>query len=115
MAYVRFALNSPVLYRIATMGEPRSPSDVDTVLDKSVLVHLRAAVQTMIDDGIYPPGDPNRMAFELWTVIHGFVALFTAKPYWSRDVDELSDKVRHAMCCGQIAAGIVGYDTPASE
>jgi hypothetical protein len=35
--------------------------------------------------------------------------------YWSRDVDELSDKVLRAMCCGQIAAGIVGYDTPASE
>jgi len=32
MAYVRFALKTPVLYRIATMGEPRSPSDVDTVL-----------------------------------------------------------------------------------
>jgi hypothetical protein len=25
MAYVRFALKRPVLYRIATMGEPRSP------------------------------------------------------------------------------------------
>jgi AcrR family transcriptional regulator len=113
IAYVRFALNSPVLYRIATMGEPRSPNDVDTVLDKSVLVHLRAAVQTMIDDGIYPPRDPNRMAFELWTVIHGVVALFIAKPYWSRDdVDELSDKVLRAMCCGQIATGIVEYDMP---
>lgn len=29
MAYVRFALKTPVLYRIATMGEPRSPSAVD--------------------------------------------------------------------------------------
>ena len=37
----------------------------------------------MIDDGIYPPRDPNRMAFELWTVVHGVAALFIAKPYWS--------------------------------
>ena len=116
LVYVRFALKTPVLYRIATMGEPLSPSVVDTVLDKSVLVHLRAVLQTMIDDGIYPPRDPNRMAFELWTVLHGVVALFIAKPYWSRDdIDELSDNVLRAMCCGQIAMGIVEYDTPASE
>src|SRR6185295_9673272 len=60
MAYVRFALKTPVLYRIATMGEPRSPSDVDTVLANSAFVHLRAVVQTMIDDGIYPPRDANK-------------------------------------------------------
>jgi len=42
MAYVRFALKTPVLYRIATMGEPRSPGDVDTVLANSAFVHLRA-------------------------------------------------------------------------
>ena len=54
MAYVRFALKTPVLYRIATMGEPRSPGDVDTVLANSAFVHLRAVVQTMIDDGFYP-------------------------------------------------------------
>jgi len=56
------------------------------------------------------------MAFELWTVIHGVVALFIAKPYWSRDdVDELSDKVLRAMCCGQIATGIVEYDMPTTD
>jgi AcrR family transcriptional regulator len=116
MAYVRFALKSPALYRIATMGEPRSPSAVDTVLTNSAFVHLRTTIQTMIDDGIYPPGDANRMAFELWTVVHGVAALFIAKPYWSLDdVEELTDSVLRAMCCGQIAAGIVGYDTPAND
>jgi AcrR family transcriptional regulator len=116
MAYVRFALKTPVLYRIATMGEPRSPSDVDTVLANSAFVHLRAVVQTMIDDGIYPPRDANKMAFELWTVVHGVAALFIAKPYWLLDdVEELTDKVLRAMCCGQIAAGIVGYDISAND
>ena len=71
MAYVRFAMKSPVLYRIATMGEPRSPSRVDAVLASSAFVHLRAGVQTMIEDGIYPPRDANKIAFELWTVVHG--------------------------------------------
>jgi AcrR family transcriptional regulator len=106
MTYVRFALKSPVLYRIATMGEPRSPSDVDTVLANSAFVHLRAIAQTMIDDGIYPPRDANEMALELWTVVHGVAALFIAKPYWLlNDVEELTDSVLRAVCCGQIAAG----------
>ena len=116
IAYVRFALKTPVLYRIATMGEPRSPSDVDVVLASSAFVHLRAVVQRMIDDGIYPPGDANRMAFELWTVVHGIAALFIAKPYWSLDdVEEVTYEVLRAMCCGQIAAGIIGYDMSAGD
>ena len=35
MAYVRFALKNPVLYRIAAMGEPRALSDVDIRLRQS--------------------------------------------------------------------------------
>jgi hypothetical protein len=114
--FPEFALKTPVLYRIATMGESRSPSDVDVILASSAFVHLRAVVQRMINDGIYPPRDPNRMAFELWTVVHGVAALFIAKPYWLLDdVEELADKVLRAMCCGQIAAGIVGYDMSTND
>ncbi len=70
----------------------------------------------MIDDGIYPPRDANSMAFDLWTVVHGAAALFIATPYWLQDdVEEVTDKVLRAMCCGQIAAGIVGYDISANE
>ena len=116
MAYVRFALKTPVLYRIATMGEPRSPSAVDVVLASFAFVHLRAVVQKMIDDGIYPPRDANSMAFELWTVVHGIAALFIAKPYWSfDDVEEVTYEVLRAMCCGQIAVGIIGYDRSAGD
>jgi uncharacterized protein YjeT (DUF2065 family) len=70
----------------------------------------------MIDDGIYPPRDANRMAFGLWTVVHGVAALFIAKPYWLLDdVQELTDKVLRAIRCGQMAAGIVGYDISAND
>jgi AcrR family transcriptional regulator len=110
-AYVRFALKSPVLYRIATMGEARSPTDVDIVLASSAFVHLRAVVQSMIDDGVYAPRGANRMTFDLWTVVHGIAALFIAKPYLVlEDVEELTDRVLRAMYRGQIAAGSVGYD-----
>ena len=90
------------------MGESRSRSDVDVVLASSAFVHSRAVVQRMIDDGIYPPRDPNRIVFEFWNVI---AALFIAKPYWLLDdAEELTDRVLRAVCCGQITAGIVGYD-----
>ena len=93
MAYVRFALKSPVLYRIATMGESRSPSDVDVVLASSAFTRLRGVVRRMIDDDIYPPRDASSMAFELWTGLHGVAALFIAKPYWLlHDVEDWPTK-----------------------
>jgi hypothetical protein len=116
MAYVRFALKTPVLYRIATIGEPRSPSAVDVVLASFAFVHLRAVVQQMIDDGIYPSRDANSMAFELWTAVHGIAALFIAKPYWALDdAAEVTYEVLRAMCYGQIAAGIIGHDRSAGD
>jgi AcrR family transcriptional regulator len=115
-AYVRFALKSPALYRIATMGESPSPTDVDVVLAGSAFVHLRAVVQRMIDDGIYPPRDANRMAFELWTVVHGIAALFIAKPYLVlEDVEELTGRVLRTIYLGQIAAGTVGFNIALSQ
>src|SRR5437588_8714201 len=39
LAYVRFAIENPELYRIATMGEWRSGSSVDVTLDSSAFKH----------------------------------------------------------------------------
>lgn len=112
MAYVRFALQNPELYRIATMGEGRPGSDVDMTLNSSAFTHMRAGVQAMMDEGMYTPGDTTRVALELWTAAHGVAALLIAKPYlpWG-DVDEFADRVLRAVCCGQIVSGIIGYDT----
>ncbi len=65
LAYERFAMQTPELYRIATMGEWRSESDVDATLASSAFKHLRATVQTLMDEGIYQPGDPTTIALEL--------------------------------------------------
>lgn len=112
LAYVRFALQTPELYRIATMGEGRAGSDVDVTLASSAFVHMRAGVQAMMDEGIYAQGDATRVALELWSAAHGVAALLIAKPYlpWG-DVEEFTDRVLRAVCCGQIVSGIIGYDT----
>ena len=115
-AYVRFALQTPELYRIATMSEGRPGSDVDMTLNSSAFMHMRASVQALMDEGIYTAGDATQIALEMWTAAHGVAALLIAKPYlpWG-DVEAFADRVLRAVCCGQIVSGIIGYDTCPQE
>lgn len=112
LAYVRFALATPELYRIATMGEGQPGSDVEITLESSAFVHMRASVAALMDQGIYAQGDATRVALELWSVAHGVAALLIAKPYlpWG-DAEEFADRVLGAVCCGQVISDIVGRDT----
>lgn len=114
-AYVRFALATPELYRIAAMGEDRPGSDVDAVLASSAFTHMRASVQALMDEGIYQPGDPTTAALELWSVAHGVAALLIAKPRLPFGaVEEFTDRVLRAVCAGHIVVGLAGADaTPA--
>src|SRR6202051_1069704 len=50
LAYVRFALKTPELYRIAMMGESREGSDVDMALNTSAFVHMRNSVESLIKE-----------------------------------------------------------------
>ncbi|WP_019970955.1 TetR/AcrR family transcriptional regulator [Mycobacterium sp. 141] len=111
LAYVRFARETPELYRIATMGEGRPGSDVDLMLNSSAFRHLRTSVETLIAEGVYPAGDATEMALDLWTAAHGVAAMLVAKPYlpWG-DAEEFTDRVLRAVCLGQIVAGLIGTD-----
>ena len=116
LAYVRFAMKTPELYRIATMGEGRPGSDVDMTLNSSAFVHMRNSVESLMAEGIYPPGDPTTAALELWTVAHGVAALLISRPYlpWG-DAEEFADRVMRAVCCGQIVSGLIGADATPQE
>ena len=111
LAYVRFALQTPELYRIATMGEGRPGSDVDMTLNSSAFQHLRNSVELLIADGVYPPGDPTMAALQLLTAAHGVAALLISKPYlpWG-DVEEFADQTLSAACVGHIVLGLVEHD-----
>jgi AcrR family transcriptional regulator len=115
-AYVNFARRTPELYRLATMGEGRPGSDVDTTLNSSAFQHMRAAMEALIAEGVYPPGDATMLALELWTAVHGVAALLISKPYlpWG-DVEEFTDRVLRAVCTGQIVSGIIGTDVEPAE
>ena len=116
LAYVRFAMKTPELYRIATMAESRPGSDVDMALNSSAFVHMRHSVEALMAQGIYPPGDATTLALELWTVAHGMAALLIARPYlpWG-DTDAFADRVMKAVCIGHIVSGAMDPDVPPRE
>jgi len=64
LAYVRFATENPELYRIATMGEWRSGSNVDSALASSAFEHMCAAVGVLMEEGVFPRGDAAAVALE---------------------------------------------------
>lgn len=111
LAYVRFATESPELYRIATMGEWRPGNGVDATLASSAFEHMRVTVQALINEGVYPPGDPASLALEMWSAAHGVASLLIAKPYLPfGDTEEFADRVLGAVCCGHMVAGLAGSD-----
>jgi AcrR family transcriptional regulator len=116
LAYVRFATQTPELYRIATMGEGRPGSDVDVTLNSSAFVHMRKSVESLMEEGIYPPGDPTTAALQLWTAAHGVAGLLISRPYlpWG-DVEEFVDQTLSAVCLGHIALGVLDDDTTPEE
>lgn len=111
LAYVRFATKTPELYRIATMSEWRSGSDVDAALASSAFEHMRATVQALIDEGVCPSGDATTAALKLWTAAHGVASLLIAKPHLPfGDADDFTERVLSAVFCGHIVTGIAGDD-----
>ena len=116
MAYVRFAVANPELYRIATMGEGRPGSDVDVTLNSSAFVHLTATVESLMAEEVLPRGDATMAAMEMWTVAHGIAALLISRPYLPfGDVEAFADRVLRAACCGHIVTGMIGSDLPPQQ
>jgi AcrR family transcriptional regulator len=111
LAYVRFATRTPVLYRIATMGEWRSGSNIDMTLDNSAFRHMRATVQDLLEDGVELQDDATTVALELWSAAHGVAAMLIAKPYLPfGDAEAFADRVLCSVLCGRLVTGFAGPD-----
>jgi AcrR family transcriptional regulator len=111
LAYVRFATETPELYRIATMGEWRSGSSIDITLDSSAFKHMRDTVQTLMEDGVLRADDPTTVALEFWSAAHGVAAMLIAKPHLPfGDAGAFADRVLCSVFCGRVVTGLVGAD-----
>lgn len=116
LAYIGFVIQTPELYRIATMGEWRSGSNIDVVLDSSAFKHMRATVQKLMDDGVYLPDDPTTVALEFWSAVHGVAAMLIAKPHLPfGDAEAFADRVLCSVFCGRVVAGFAGSDATPQE
>ncbi|MFI5781295.1 TetR/AcrR family transcriptional regulator [Nocardia sp. NPDC051570] len=112
LAYVRFALDHPEQYRIATVNAPGDrPRAVDQVLGSAVFQRLSQTVREAMDSGLLTPGDPVPVMLQLWASAHGIVSLMIAKPFlpWG-DPEEIADRVLGAACVGRAALDIMGED-----
>jgi AcrR family transcriptional regulator len=111
LAYVRFAVENPELYRIATMGEWKSNSSVDAALASSAFEHICATVKVLMAEGVFLPGDATGIALELWSAAHGAASLLIAKPHLPfGDADAFTDRVLRAVFSGNMVTGLVGAD-----
>jgi AcrR family transcriptional regulator len=116
LAYIRFATQTPELYRIATMGEWRSGNSIDVALETTAFKHMLATVQTLMDEGVYPPDDPTTVALEIWTAAHGVAAMLIAKPHLPfGDAEVFADRVLSSVFCGRVVTGLAGPDARPEE
>jgi AcrR family transcriptional regulator len=111
LAYVRFAIENPELYRIATMGEWKSNSSVDAALASSAFEHMCATVEVLMAEGVFLPGDATGIALELWSAAHGAASLLIAKPHLPfGDADAFTDRVLRVVFSGNMVTRLVGAD-----
>ena len=107
MAYVRFAVATPLMYRVATDTAPRQPNEFDETLINSAFVHLQHTVQELIDEAFFPPTDSLGPALQLWAAAHGVASLLVTRPYlpWG-DAEAFASSVLRAVCLGQAVDGL---------
>lgn len=107
MAYVRFAIKTPLMYRVATDTAPSRASEFDETLINSAFVHLQHTVQELIDESFFPPTDSLGPALQLWAAAHGVASLLVTRPYlpWG-DAEAFASSVLRAVCLGQAVDGL---------
>jgi AcrR family transcriptional regulator len=80
-AYVKYALESPRIYRVMMSFEPELPgvpavgarSEIRSERATAVFTEAMSAVTTAIDHGLLVVEDPTLAALILWSSVHGLV------------------------------------------
>lgn len=110
LAYVRFAVSTPVLYRIAfRQSAPRGPSKVDEVLAASAFTRVAGTVGELAAEGFFPEEDVAEVMLEFWAAAHGVASLMLAKPGlpWGDDL-ALAESLMRSVCLGRASRGVLG-------
>ncbi|MEV4206184.1 TetR/AcrR family transcriptional regulator [Nocardia salmonicida] len=93
-AYVKFALEHPVQYRVLLMRTSSSENPAATTCFRL----MTDAIATCVATGLMH-GDPGTLALHLWSAAHGCVSLLITQPQlpWPEDLDAfIDDTIRMA-------------------
>ncbi|MGH3956219.1 TetR/AcrR family transcriptional regulator [Mycobacteroides salmoniphilum] len=105
LAYVRFAAQNPLMYRLATAGPPRIGSESDEILSSSAFLHLRGVVQELVDEERFPPGNTLEPALQFWATTHGVASLLVTRPHlpWGEQ-ESFASRTLYAAYLGHVAS-----------
>ncbi|MEU4316551.1 TetR/AcrR family transcriptional regulator [Nocardia sp. NPDC024068] len=108
LAYVRFALDHPEQYRLATIPTLHRGA-VDTVLTSGAFRYFAGTVEEAMAEGLIDRADPTPLVLELWAAAHGIASLLLAKPYlpWG-DPMAVAERVLDAACFGHVVGELIG-------
>ncbi|MGV9710648.1 TetR/AcrR family transcriptional regulator [Gordonia sp. NPDC003424] len=112
LAYVRFALSTPVLYCIAFRQVPTDRQmKVDEVLAASAFARISATVTDLVDEGLFPATEVSAVVLEFWAAAHGVASLMLAKSTlpWGDDL-AVAESLLRSVCLGRAASGALGDD-----
>lgn len=105
VAYRANALADPHLYSVmfgsASLGEYRL-HDEELEVGLAAFAQLVALVERAMDAGALRPADPEPVAAQLWTALHGFVVLEIADFY--RMIDDPEGRVLRPMLANLLTA-----------
>ena len=115
-SYARFALEHREEYRVVLMSPPGHVVDTTYILDTVTHQRLVGAIQRCQEAGLFAPSaNPLVMSLALWSVVHGVVSLYIARPVlaaWGEAVD-VALAVSSVAVCGIAALERLGVDDAA--
>jgi len=92
VAYVRFALRRPALFRVM-FGEPCDPSSPERVAATEAI----SAYVNAIASRTFPGTDPEALGTALWALVHGLAFLFLDGKLDSSSSESIDLRVRGAV------------------
>jgi AcrR family transcriptional regulator len=103
-AYVEFAAQHPVQYRLLMMSAPAAPSAARRTAAEACFAHIAAAVRPCLAAGVFR-GDLEQLTLRMWSAVHGCAALLISQPQLPWDPGTLGDEVSRMAGLGTALAG----------
>ncbi len=95
VAYVRFALDRPAMFRVM-FAEPCGPGDAERA---AAVAAVSGYVRDLVA-GVFPDTDPAPLADGVWALVHGLAFLHLDGKFAAADPDAVAARVRttvHAL------------------